>query len=147
MNAHADFLEKIDTIDGIIAWLDAILDAALSNPESRGCPIGSMVGEISSEKTSEDGLRANASVENIDADVHEYLRSCFTGWRGFLRNGLIAMQSRGEIASHISPESIADFIVACKQGGMLLARAEGNSAPLKRVIEELKTYLRSLKSI
>lgn len=125
--AQEPHLARLDSLEGIEAWFAAILDHHRSQGFVGGCPIGSLAAEM--------------------ADQDEVLRSelvaAFRVWEKRLEEGLSAMKARGELDAGADPESLARFVVATQQGGILLATAQRSVEPLAAALDHALAHLRS----
>jgi TetR/AcrR family transcriptional regulator, transcriptional repressor for nem operon len=109
----------------IRCFLDRVLDAQRRSKCVGGCPMGNLASELS--------------------DVHEGFRarlvSVFTAWRARLTAALVEAQARGEVVAACRPESVAHFLVAGLEGGILLAKVSKDISVLEQCVSELKRYL------
>jgi AcrR family transcriptional regulator len=107
----------LDSIDALRRWADFYL--ASEDRYRGGCRLGSLAGEILKS-----GLDARADV----ADG-------FGRWEGTIRDGIAAMRRRGELRDDADPDRLATLVLAAFEGGMLLAQAKGDAAPLRAALD------------
>ena len=121
---------RLDSWDGIAAWLDTVVGWMEERECLGGCPIGSMAAEVADRE------------EELAPD----LVKAFDLFRRHLGGGLAAMQERGEIRPEADPQRLADFVLAAQQGGMLLAKTYKELEPLRRALDEAFRYLKTFAS-
>lgn len=120
-------LRHLDSWDGIEAWLDAIVAYHRDRGCAGGCPIGSLAAEMADESP------------RLATD----LTAVFQVWQDRLAAGLEAMRRRGELRREADPASLAAFVVAAQQGGILLASASKHLGALETALEHALAHLRS----
>lgn len=108
------------------AWLDGLIDFLEARDCAGGCPIGTLAAELAEQPGT-----ARDEVADALAVWRERLRSTFADW-----------QSRGLLARDRDPQALADFLLAAKQGGMLLAKTFRDIGPLRRALAEALAHLR-----
>lgn len=86
----------------------------------RGCPVGRMAGD--------------AEVVALPM-LHEIVRDTFDQVRMMMTNVVAAGVEAGELAPETDPAALADTVLAVVQGGYVLARAAGDTAPFDRAVE------------
>jgi TetR/AcrR family transcriptional repressor of nem operon len=112
--AQADKLAGFDTIPGIERYLDAVVQLQAA-PNTPGCPIGSLVGQL--------GERDEAS--------RLILAEGLGSWEGSLRAGLEAMATRGELRPDADPARLATQTLALLQGGLLLSQVRHDAGQMR----------------
>lgn len=114
--------------DDLGEWLDGVVEHHRRRTFVGGCPVGTLAAEMvdSSER-----LRSELS-------------SAFRTMRSSVRRALQALQSQGELDPEADTAGLATFVVATLQGGLLLARTDGEDAPLLDAVEHAWERLRSL---
>ena len=119
---------RLDSVDALQRWADFYV-----GPEDRyrgGCKFGSLASEVMKS-----GLDAHADV----ADG-------FARWEDVFRDGLGAMRDRGELRDDADPDRLAWTLLAAFQGGMLLAQAHRDVAPLKAALDGAIDYVASFRT-
>jgi AcrR family transcriptional regulator len=114
---------ELDSARALRAWAQAFLE----RPDllAGGCTFGSLASEV---------LKS-------DLDLHDEVAAGFEEWRAPLRAGLRAMRERGELRADTDPEHLADLLTAAFQGGVLLAQAARDQAPLRNALEAVLGYV------
>ncbi|MFP3939935.1 MAG: TetR/AcrR family transcriptional regulator [Thermoanaerobaculia bacterium] len=122
-----EIYSHLDSWQGIAAWFDRIVATMEERHCVGGCPVGSMAAEVADR----------------EATLAPDLMEAFERFRTPLTRGLAAMRDRGDLRGDAEPERLADFVLAAKQGGMLLAKTYKDVAPLRRALDEALRHLRS----
>lgn len=86
----------------------------------RGCPVGRMAGDP-------DVLESPA--------LHAIVRDTFDQVRSMMTDVIAAGVDGGELDPATEPPALADTVLAVVQGGYVLARAAGDTAPFDRAVE------------
>jgi AcrR family transcriptional regulator len=86
----------------------------------RGCPVGRMAGD--------------ADVVGSPA-LHDIVRDTFDQVRTMMTDVIAAGVDTGELDPDTEPAALADTVLAVVQGGYVLARAAGDTAPFDRAVE------------
>lgn len=127
VTSKPEIYSRLDTFGGIAAWFDTILASMEERACVGGCPIGSMAAEVADREAA------------LGPDLVE----AFDLFRHHLTRGLTAMKERGALRADADPERLADFVLAAKQGGMLLSKTYKDPTPLRRALDEALGYLKS----
>jgi TetR/AcrR family transcriptional regulator, transcriptional repressor for nem operon len=106
-------LANLHDLAGLKAWRDAIVAAHAQSLAAEGCPLGSLVGELAGKPRYRAALALG-----------------FARWRGYFADGFFRMRTAGKLGPDADPERLATAVIAAMQGGMLLAQAENDAAPL-----------------
>ncbi|GAA5112656.1 TetR/AcrR family transcriptional regulator [Pseudonocardia adelaidensis] len=114
LDAQQPLLESMSTAADVRAWCAAAEQWHATDDRAR-CPIGSLVHELG---------------EHDDA-ARTALADGFGRWRSALADALRRVRDRGELAAGLDPEHAAAGLLAAYQGGVLLAGATGDIAPLR----------------
>jgi TetR/AcrR family transcriptional repressor of nem operon len=85
----------------------------------RGCPVGRMAGDV-------------AVIESTS--LHGVLQSTFQSIRELVTSVVRAGIANGEISPSQDAAELADTVLAVVQGGYVLARAAGDTAPYERAV-------------
>jgi len=80
----------------------------------------------------------------FDTDVHALYHEIVLDWRVRFRSCLDAICERYEPAEEVDLDAVADMVSTAIEGGMVLARATGNSAILPAQIMMVRTTIRLL---
>ncbi len=125
---HADHLERLDSLQGIRSWFEAISGWNRSQGCRGGCPLGNYAAEVAPRE------------ENLRPTVAR----AFADWSAPLVRGLEAMRSRGELREGAVPAELAEFVLASVQGGFLLSRTSRDPGPLDRALGHALAYLKAV---
>jgi len=125
---QAQLLDRLDSLEAIRAWCDYVVRGARRRRGRGGCPIGSLASELSDH----------------DAVARAELAETFQQWSGLIRDGLRAMQERGELSAEADPEQLGYALFAAAQGGLLIAKAMRDTAPLEMALDAVIDRIASL---
>lgn len=85
----------------------------------RGCPVGRMAGDA----------------DVLDSDVlHPVVTATFAKLRERIETVIRDGVNSGELPRSLTPDELADTVLAVVQGGYVLARAAGDPAPFDRAV-------------
>jgi TetR/AcrR family transcriptional regulator, transcriptional repressor for nem operon len=121
-------LASLDTLAGLRAWRDFLVAHQRQLNCRGGCPIGSLGSELA-----ETDQRARAAVAGG-----------FRRWKAAIRDGYLAMHSRGELAADADPDKLATATLAAVQGGLLLTQILRSTEPLEIALDTMLAHIRSL---
>jgi TetR/AcrR family transcriptional regulator, transcriptional repressor for nem operon len=121
-------LGGLDTMEGLRAWRDLLVDTLARRDCVGGCPIGSLVGELAE------------SLPECRAD----LAGGFDQWEAAIRAGLQAMWDRGDLRRKANPDRLATALLAAAEGGMLLAQIRRDPSPLATALDEVLDRIEDL---
>lgn len=127
--AQTRALTGLDSFAALEAWRDELVELQRRRAGVGGCPIGTLVGELSE------------SDERARGELAESLAR----WEELLRRGIAAMRDRGELRADVDPEQLALALLAAVQGGLLLNQTRRNGAPLTVAIDMAIAHLRTLR--
>jgi TetR/AcrR family transcriptional regulator, transcriptional repressor for nem operon len=116
LDAQQPLLATMSSAADVRAWCAAAEQWHAADDRAR-CPIGSLVHELDEH---DDVTMARTA-----------LSDGFGRWRAALADALRRVRDRGELAAGVDPESAAAGLLATYQGGVLLAGATGDLAPLR----------------
>ncbi|MDV3129459.1 TetR/AcrR family transcriptional regulator [Mycobacterium sp. 21AC1] len=121
-------LARLDSVDALRNWADAIVDIQRANDFRGGCPLGSLASELS----------------EIDSAAREAVATGYQRWQDAIRDGLVDMRERGELVEAADVDELATTLLATLQGALLLAKAMRDGRPLKTalhtVIDHIATF-------
>src|ERR1700733_6837806 len=103
--AQEPHLSRLATWDDWRGWRDAVVAHYGSQPHW-GCPIGALTSEL----INSDPSRASVVTAHMDR------------WLGYLRAGLVRMQSAGRLPATADPDALALSIFSSLHGGLLLTQ-------------------------
>ncbi len=120
-------LYRLDSWEGISAWFQAMVDMQQDQRGYRGCPLGSIAGQL---------LDQGESLRSRAADA-------FTRWESFLSDGLRAMQAKGLLRDDADPDALAESTIAVLQGGYLVSSAKRDVRPMRNALTAALGHLTS----
>jgi len=121
-------LDRIESIDDLRRWRDVMVDAVHGRNGLGGCPLGSMASELS----------------DCDPVARARLARSFAQWENVIRDGLVAIATRGELAAGTDIDGIALAMLAALQGGLLLSQVRRDAAPLAAAVDTMIEHLSRL---
>lgn len=119
-------LDHLDTIAGLRAWRDLLVDNQKRLQCRGGCPLGSIGGQVA-----ENDPQARLAVAS------GYLR-----WEAAIRAGLAAMHRRGDLAGN--PDDLALALLTALQGGLLMTQIHREVRPLEVALDTVLDRIASL---
>ena len=108
----------LDTWEGISAWFQSMVDMQQDQRGYRGCPLGSIAGQLLDQG---DPMRSQAA-------------DAFTRWESVLSHGLRAMQTNGLLRDDADPDALAESTIAVLQGGYLVSSAKRDVRPMRNAL-------------
>jgi AcrR family transcriptional regulator len=130
LGAQSDHLDHLDTMPGLRAWRDFIVEHQRRLGCRGGCPIGAL----------------GAEVAETDAAARVAAARALRRWEGRIRAGLQTMHARGDLPAGTDPEQLALATLAALQGGLLMAQLERDTRPLEAALDAMLDRIQSLIS-
>ena len=124
-------LAQLDTLEGLRAWRDFIVDYRRTLHRWGACPLGSLAVELAES----------------DAAARADLATAFARWAESIARGLRTMQRRGELRADADPNRLAFALLAAAQGGMLLTQTMRDLAPLEYALDTMIDSIASLMTV
>ena len=121
-------LAHLDSLAALRAWRNVLIGFRRDLRCHGGCPIGSLGSELS----------------DTDARARAELAAGFRRWEGSIRDGLRAMQARGELAPDVRPDELAVALLAVVQGGILLSQIHRKTTPMEIALDTMIDHIASL---
>lgn len=109
---------KVESVQGIQDWADAIVATHASPGGPFSCPLGTMAAELKN-----------------DPAYLPALSDAFAKWQEPLYDGLVRMRDRGTLGPDDDPGRLAALLIGALQGGMLLARVAGDVTVLRDTLQ------------
>ena len=128
LGRRAAVAEPVDSLRGIRAWRDFVVSTMRRRECRGGCQIGSLASELS----------------DLDPAAGSGLAATFQRWISAIRDGLQAMQDRGELRADADVRQLACALMAAAEGGLLLAKAQRDVAPLEAALDTVIDRIASL---
>jgi AcrR family transcriptional regulator len=119
MDGQAELFARLDTIDGLRAWIDALVTLQQARQARGGCPIGSLAGQLAEH---DEGARLELA-DGLDR------------WETAIREGLERMADRGELQPGADPAALAQNTFAAIQGGLLLTQVRRDPGQLRAALD------------
>ena len=120
------FATTDDPIARIFAILAGYRGRILATESRYGCPLGRLALEIDPE----------------NRPAHRLIAENFAGWIGAVRECLEAARDR--LPEGTDVESLATYVLAVMEGGVMLSRSYGSVEPFDRTVRQLEEHFRLL---
>lgn len=127
LGIHEPILSRLDSFEALEAWRDFIVDYQQQRHCEGGCPIGALASELANE----------------DHLARADLLDCYARWETAIRDGLAAMQERGELRPDADTESLALATLTALQGGLLMTQTRRDTKALNAVLTAMIERIRS----
>lgn len=121
-------LSSLDSFDALVAWRDLVVEGQRRRNCVGGCPIGSLASELA----------------DADDEARAALVEGFARWDAAIRDGLRGLREQGALRAEADPDRLAMGTLAALQGGLLLAQAMRDTAPLESALDLALDHIRSL---
>jgi TetR/AcrR family transcriptional repressor of nem operon len=121
LDAQGEHLDHLDSVAGLRAWRDMIVDHQRRLQCRGGCPIGAL----------------GAEVAETDEAARIAVAEGFRRWEGRIQQGIGAMHARGELPAEVDPEGLALALLAAMQGGLLLTQIQRQTQPLEVALDAM----------
>ena len=118
VGGQAELFARLDTIDGLRAWTEALVTLQQARNAKGGCPIGSLAGQLAEH---DEGARLELA-DGLDR------------WETAIRQGLERMAARGELRPGTEPGALAQNTLAAVQGGLLLTQVRRDPNQLRSAL-------------
>src|ERR1700760_593571 len=128
LEAQSDHLDHLDTVGGLRAWRDFLVEHQRRLGCRGGCPIGAL----------------GAEVAETDAVARLAAARGLRRWEGRIRDGLQIMHARGDLPAATDPEQLALATLAALQGGLLMAQLERDTRPLEAALDTMLDRIQTL---
>jgi TetR/AcrR family transcriptional regulator, transcriptional repressor for nem operon len=128
LDSQADHLDALDTVSGLRAWRDFIVEHQRRLQCRGGCPIGAL----------------GAEVAETDDEARLAVAGGFRRWEVRIREGLRRMQVRGDLPEGIVADDLALALLAALQGGLLLTQIQRDTKPLEVALDEMLERIATL---
>src|SRR5260370_980479 len=106
LDTQGAHLDRMDTMPGLRAWRDFLVDHQRRLGCRGGCPIGAL----------------GAEAAETDAAARLAAARGLRRWEGRIRDGFRAMYARGDLPTDTDPDDLALATLAALQGGLLLTQ-------------------------
>jgi AcrR family transcriptional regulator len=120
------FAQTEEPVERIFAILAGYRDRILQTDCKYGCPLGRLALEIDPE----------------NRPAHQLIAENFQGWIGAIRECL--EQLRDRLPEGADAESLATYVLAVMEGGVMLSRSYAAVEPFDRSVAQLREHFRLL---
>jgi TetR/AcrR family transcriptional regulator, transcriptional repressor for nem operon len=121
-------LASLDTLAGLRAWRDFLVEHQHRLHCRGGCPIGSLGSELA----------------EVDPRARAAVAGGLRRWEAGIRGGYRAMHGRGELVTGADPDKLATATLAALQGGLLLTQIHRSTEPLEAALDTVLAHISSL---
>ena len=121
-------LGQLDSLAGLRAWRDLLIDGQRQRQCRGGCVIGSLASELA----------------DTDPAVQARLADSFDRWQAEIRDGLTRMRQRGELRADADPDALALALLAAVQGGLLLNQTRRDTLALETAMDTMIAHIAGL---
>jgi AcrR family transcriptional regulator len=128
LGTQGTHLDHLDTIPGLRAWRDLLVEHQRSLECRGGCPLGTLGAELA----------------EIDDAARMAVARGFGRWEARIRDGLRAMHARGDLPAEVNPDDLALATLAALQGGLLLAQVQRDPRPLAVALDAMIDRIQAL---
>jgi len=121
VGTQSELLGRLDSLAGLRAWRDVVVQTERDLHCVGGCPLGSLSSELADH----------------DPGAREALADSFSRWSDAIRSGLQHMVDQGVLRADADPAKLSLAMLAALQGGLLLAQAQRDSAALEAALDAM----------
>jgi AcrR family transcriptional regulator len=125
---HESRLTAVDSVAGLRAWRDFIVEMQRGFGCRDGCPLGSLGSELAES----------------DPAARDAVAAAYARWVELIAGGLHTMRERGELAPNADPDRLALAVLTALQGGLLLTQTYRDTAPLEAALDTVLDHVESL---
>jgi AcrR family transcriptional regulator len=126
IDLQAPQLDHLDTITGLRAWRDMLVENQKRLQCLGGCPIGTI----------------GAQVAETNPEARLAVASGYVRWEAAIRSGLATMHRRGDLTG--SPDDLALALLTALQGGLLMTQITRTVRPLQVALDTVLDRIASL---
>ncbi len=127
VGAQERALARLDTLDGLRAWADEVVEVQRQLRCRGGCPIGSLASQLA----------------ETDSEIRFDIAASFQRWADAIRDGLRSMQATGFLSASARPDDLAVALLAALQGGFLLGQVQRSTRPLRIALDSMIALIES----
>ena len=128
LDTQGAHLDHLDTMPGLRAWRDLLVDHQRRLECRGGCPIGAL----------------GAEVAETDAAARLAVARGLHRWEARIRDGLRTMHARGDLPAAVDPGDLALATLAALQGGLLLTQIQRQTKPLEVALDAMLDRIQAL---
>lgn len=119
---------SLDTLEGLRAWRDMVVDMERQLQGRGGCPLGSLGSQLA----------------ETDPEARADVAASFGRWEAAIEDGLRAMHASGRLVPEADPAALALATLAALQGGLLLTQMRRDTQPLETALDAMLALIASL---
>ena len=116
---HGELLGEVRDWASLRGWADAVVTIAEAQGFRGGCPLGTLA----------------AGLADTDETARERLASAFGAWRAAITAALSRLVENGQLDPAADLDALTTAMLAAVQGGLLLAKTERDSKPLRIALD------------
>jgi TetR/AcrR family transcriptional regulator, transcriptional repressor for nem operon len=128
LDTQDEHLDHLDTMAGLRAWRDFLVE----HQRRLGCRGGCPVGALGAEMAETDAAARLAAARGLRR------------WEGRIRDGFRAMHARGDLSPGADPDDLALATLAALQGGLLLTQLQRDTRPLEVALDAMLDRVQAL---
>jgi TetR/AcrR family transcriptional repressor of nem operon len=128
LDGQAPLFAKLDSVAGLRAWRDALVDLQRSLNCQGGCPIGTLGAELA----------------ETDPAARALVADGMRRWGDGIAGGLRQMHARGELNGN--PDDLALATLAALQGGLALTQLQRDTRPLEAGLDAMIDHIALLSA-
>jgi len=128
LDIQGTHLDRLDTLPGLRAWRDFLVEHQRRLGCRGGCPIGAL----------------GAEVAETDAAARLAAARGLRRWEGRIRDGFRAMHARGDLPAGTDQDDVALATLAALQGGLLLTQLQRDTKPLEVALNAMLDRIQTL---
>lgn len=121
-------LERLESLEDLDGYFEALLASHKERDLVGGCPIGSLAAELADQ----------------DERLRVELAQAFSLWQRSLETGIARIRAAGNLPADADPERLAAATMAAIQGGYLLSTVAKDAHAMSAALEGALAYVRSL---
>jgi TetR/AcrR family transcriptional regulator, transcriptional repressor for nem operon len=116
---------KRNAIERLQAMISSYLNYIDEPPIAGGCPI------------------LNTAIESDDTDspLRDRALQAINSWRSLIVRIVQKGIKKGEVRSHIEPDTVATIIICSLEGAIMMSKLERNPIHLERAVQHLQKYI------
>ncbi len=127
LGAQEQWLARLDSMAGLRAWGDFVVQAQHATGMMHGCPMGSLASELAD---GDDAARAD-------------LARAYARWQRSIRDGLAGMRERGDLRPDTDVDGLSAALLVAVQGGILLTQTTRETTALESALKAIFDHVES----
>jgi len=116
---QARALAAVSDWDSLERWAEVMVTGVKQRGGRGGCPIGTLA----------------AALADTDEALRVSLNDAFRAWSDAIRSALARLRDNGLIAAEADLDRLTTIMLSAIEGGLLLAKASRNAAPLRTALD------------